>query len=129
MDSREHAAQADFLMAVAKQPPVAANRQLRSEALWGAATQMVKAVAKAHNRANRSHRQMFLAVRWIEDNVVNDPELADDFSRIERLHVNFYDGELSNDEIAQLHNATERFVAKMQRILNAADPAAADPAV
>ena len=129
MDSREHAAQADFLMAVARLPPVAANGQLRSEALWGAATQMVKAVAKAHNRANRSHRQMLYAVRWIEANAANDPELADDFSRIEKLHVNFYDGELSNDEIARLHHTTAQFVAKMQRILDAADPAAAHPAV
>ena len=90
---------------------------------------MVKAVAKAHRRANRSHRQMFLAVRWISANAANDPELPTDFDRIERLHVNFYDGELSSDEIAMLHHATVRFVAKMHRILNAADPAAAHPAV
>ena len=117
MDSREHAAQADFLLAVAEQLPVVANGQLRSEALWGAATQMVKAVAKAHNRANRSHRQLIYAVRWIEANAANDPELASDFSRIERLHVNFYDGELSDAEIDDLHDATAQFVAKMQRIL------------
>ena len=129
MDSRAHAAQADFLMVAAEQPPVVANGQLRSEALWGAATQMVKAVAKAQRRANRSHRQMIYAVRWLGANTANDPELANDFSRIERLHVNFYDGELSDDEIDVLHHATGEFVSKMQRILNAADPAAAHPAV
>ena len=129
MDSREHAAQADFLMVAAELPPVVANGQLRSEALWGAATQMVKAVAKAHRRANRSHRQLIYAVRWLGANAANDPELANDFSRIERLHVNFYDGELSDDEIDVLHHATGEFVAKMHRILNAADPAAAHPAV
>ena len=117
MDSREHAAQARFLLAVAGLPPVVANRQLRSEALWGAATQMVKAVAKAHNRANRSHRQMIYAVRWISANAANAPELPTEFSRIERLHVNFYDGELSDAEIDDLHDATAQFVAKMQRIL------------
>lgn len=117
MDSREHAAQARFLLAIAGQPPVAVNGQLRSEALWGAATQMVKAVAQAHNRANRSHRQMIYAVRWLSANAANDPELPTDFSRIERLHVNFYDGELSDAEIDNLHDATAQFVAKMQRIL------------
>lgn len=124
MDPREHTEQAQFLMAAAEQPPVSTNRQLLSEALWGAVTQMVKAVAKTHNRANSSHRQLFHAVRWIGANVSYDAELANDFGRIEQLHVNFYDGELSSDEVADLHGAAVRFVAKMQRILNASNPTA-----
>lgn len=117
MTPHEHAAQSRFLLDIIDHPLVAANPQLLSEVLWGAATQMVKAVAKTHNRPNHSHRQLFHAVRWIGRNAAHDPDLLNEFGRIEELHVNFYDGEMNRADIAERRSATIQFFAKMQRIL------------
>lgn len=117
MNPHEHAAQAWFLLGIVNHPVVVANSQLLSETLWGAATQMVKAVSKTHNRPNHSHRHLFRAVRWIGANVAHDPELIRDFLGIRELHVNFYDGDMSVADIVKHRATTIHFVAKMQRIL------------
>lgn len=71
---------------------------------------------------------MFRAVREFARRSA-DAELLPDFGRIEKLHINFYDGEMDAAEIAKHHRTTAQFVAKMQRILDAAHPTAAHPAV
>ena len=117
MEPQHHAAQARFLLDALENDLVIANPQLRSEVLWGAATQMVKAVAKAHGIPNANHRELFRAVRWVGTNLAQDPDLLRQFGRIEQLHVNFYDGEMSADEINDRQCVAKEFVATMQRIL------------
>ena len=80
---------------------------------------MVKAVAKTHNLPNRSHRALISAVRLGGTRLASDPNLIIDFSTVEELHKNFYDGEMSDVEIADRHETTRQFVSKMQRILDA----------
>ena len=123
MESHEHMAQADYLMDIADHPLIADNLQLQSEVLWGAATQMVKAVAKSSLLPCESHRELFRAVRECARRTA-DASLLREFDNIEELHVNFYNGELSSDAVADLYDDTTGFVAKMQRILNASNPAA-----
>ena len=123
MEPLEHMAQADYLIDVSDDPLIAANLQLQSEVLWGAATQAVKAVAKSNNLPCGSHRELFRAVRECARRT-EDAYLVREFGNIEKLHVNFYDGEMGSDEIARHRRTTTRFVAKMQRIINASNPTA-----
>lgn len=118
MEPREHTVQAWYLLSIVDHSLVVANRQHRSEVLWGAATQMVKAVAKTHNLPNRSHRDLISAVRRIGMRLAQDTDLIVDFNKIEELHKNFYDGELNDADIEEGHVVTTRFVTKMQQILD-----------
>ena len=118
MDDREHAAQATTLLGLVSHPLISGNLQLESEVLWGAATQMVKAVAKAHKLRNNTHRDLFHAVRLIGTTMTNDANLLPEFGRISELHINFYDGEMDAAEIADRSAVVFRFADKMQRILD-----------
>ena len=99
-------------------PIITTNRQLQSEILWGVATQLVKAAAKQQNLPNGNHRELFRAVREL-GRLTGDSDLLAQFGDIERLHVNFYDGEMENAGIAQRRLVLSRFIAKIQSILNA----------
>ena len=118
MDADDHVVQAQYLLGIVNQPLIIANGQHRSEILWGAATQMVKAVAKTHGLPNRSHRALIGAVRWTGNNLAQDPDLIVDFNHIEELHKNFYDGDMYDAEIEEGSVITARFVNKMQIILD-----------
>lgn len=118
LEPDDHVRQAHLLLDVVNHPLIAVNPQLLSEVLWGAATQMVKATAKSHNLPSSNHRELFRAVREFARQTA-DTELLPEFGTIEKLHVNFYDGEMSDAEIEQNRIATFQFVAKMQNILNA----------
>ena len=80
---------------------------------------MVKAVAKMHNLPNQSHRDLFRAIRRIGTHIMQDRHLMREFVRINDLHENFYEGEMTDVEIAQRHATTSRFVTKMQQVLDA----------
>lgn len=118
LEPHDHMRQARLLLGMVNHPLIAANPQLLSEILWGAATQMVKATAKSHNLPSGNHRELFRAVREFARRTA-DTELLPEFGAIEKLHINFYDGEMSNAEIEQNRVATMQFVAKMQNILDA----------
>ena len=120
MDDREHATQAADLLGLVSHPLISGNPQLESEVLWGAATQMVKAVAKAHNLRNSTHRDLFRAVGLIGTTIANDVNLLPEFGRISELHINFYDGEMDAAEIAERSAIVFVFTDKMQRILDSA---------
>lgn len=80
---------------------------------------MLKAVAKMSSLPCETHREMFRAVREIGANITPDGELIREFGRAEELHKNFYDGEMSSNEIALRRAMSARFIIKMQRILDA----------
>lgn len=118
LEPHEHVRQAHFFLDVVNHSIIATNPLLLSEVLWGAATQMVKAVAKGHNLPGGNHRELFRAVREFARQTA-DTELLPEFGAIEKLHINFYDGEMSDADIERNRIATLHFVAKMQNILNA----------
>lgn len=92
--------------------------QLLSGVVWGVATQMLKAVAKMNNLPCEPHREMFRAVRAIGETITPDVELIREFGRAGALHKNFYDGEMSSDEIAEGRAMAAKFIVKMQRIID-----------
>ena len=116
MDAREHAVQAVRLRDLANHPLISGNHQLRSEVLWGVATQMVRAVAKVHNLPNSTHRDLFRAVPLIGTTIADDVNLLPEFGRISDLHNNSYDGEMDGAEIDDRSTMAILFADKMQRI-------------
>ena len=118
MEFYEHVGQARFLMGILNQPPISGNMQLLSEVMWGVATQMLKAVAKMNDLPCETHREMFRAVRAIGETITPDVELIREFGRAGELHKNFYDGEMSRDEIVQGRAMAAKFIVKMQRIID-----------
>ena len=118
MEPQDHVRQALHLLDISSHSPISTNGQLQSEVLWGVATQLVKAAGKQENLPNSSHREMFRAVRELARRT-DDPDLVPQFGDIEKLHVNFYDGEMVENDIAERRLVLTRFIGKIQRILNA----------
>ena len=80
-----------------------------SEKGWGAAAQMVKAVAEARGWNHSGHRQLHQTVRCLVEET-DQSELRDRFSAANTLHANFYDGFLPATAISADLEAVERFV-------------------
>ena len=80
-----------------------------SEKGWGAASQMVKAVAEARGWNHSGHRQLHQAVRRLVEET-DQSELRDRFSAANTLHQNFYDGFLEAEGVRAYLERVERFV-------------------
>ena len=80
-----------------------------SEKGWGAAAQMVKAVAEARGWDHSGHRQLYLAIRRLVEET-GQGELRDHFSAANTLHQNFYDGLLEGEDVGSNLEAVERLV-------------------
>ena len=80
-----------------------------SEKGWGAAAQMVKAVAEARGWDHSGHRQLHQAIRRLVEET-GQPELRRHFSAANTLHANFYDGILPAEAISAHLEAVERLV-------------------
>ena len=80
-----------------------------SEKGWGAASQMVKAVAEARGWNHSGHRQLHQAVRRLVEET-DQSELRDRFSAANTLHQNFYDGFLEAEDVRAYLERVERFV-------------------
>ena len=77
-----------------------------SEKGWGAAAQMVKAVASARGWRHESHRQLLLSVKMLaREN--SEVELWMPFGGAQMLHANFYDDFMdAEDVLAHLQRAS-----------------------
>ena len=80
-----------------------------SEKGWGAAAQMVKAVAEARGWNHNGHRQLHQAVERLATET-GQPELQSHFSGANTLHQNFYDGLLAAEDVRAYLERVERFV-------------------
>ena len=89
-----------------------------SEKAWGAAAQIVKAIAQLRGWDHDSHRGLYLTVRRIRDETA-DQDIQDMFAFANYLHTNFYENTLADGEIARYLVHTENFIAKMEAILDA----------
>ncbi len=74
-----------------------------SEKLWGAASHVVIAELKNRGVAHRTHRSLVEGVQKLAEEW-DAPELSDWFIAAQRLHSNFYNGDLDdwNYEIHRL---------------------------
>ena len=79
-----------------------------SEKGWGAAAQMVKAVAEARGWEHNGHRQLHQAVERLAAET-GQPELRSHFSEANLLHRNFYEGVLGVEDVRAYLEDVERF--------------------
>ena len=87
-----------------------------SEKGWGAAAQMVKAVASQRGWEHESHAAVRrLAGRLSRDN--NDPEMWRLFRVASDLHTNFYENWDEADGVAYGLRDVERFIEKVEALL------------
>ena len=69
-----------------------------SEKGWGAAAQMVKAVAEARGWRHNGHRELHLTITRLSEEA-GDERLRRLFAYANSLHTNFYEGWLTRQEV------------------------------
>lgn len=90
-----------------------------SEKGWGAAAEMVKAVAAARGWEHGGHWQLFQAVsRLVAES--GDSNFRTAFAVAGALHTNFYEGWLDRDTVEAHLAQVTRFVERMEELLEAA---------
>ncbi len=88
-----------------------------SEKGWGAAAQMVKAVATERGWRHGRHNYLFDAVDRIALET-SDPDFNVLFSLASDLHSNYYDGFLSHGQVTANLDRVTLFTEKMRALLN-----------
>ena len=80
-----------------------------SEKGWGAAAQMVKAVAETQGWRHRTHADLYRTVNRLAAGQTDD-ELPRVFRSANALHQNFYEGDMPPEMVAGGLRDAERFV-------------------
>ena len=86
-----------------------------SEKFWGAAAEMVKAIAAKRGRELHSHGELYgFVTRLSKEN--NAPELSRLFGLASALHQNFYENWLPPEMVADYGQAVKELIAKLAEI-------------
>ena len=100
-----------------------ARRELRegdlaqaSEKGWGAASQMVKAVAQARGWQHDQHRLLLRAVTTLNQEQ-DDGEVSRLFWAAQVLHTNFYESEMDEATVLTALDDVARLVDKLEALL------------
>ncbi len=83
-----------------------------SEKGWGAAAQMVKAVAEARGWRHNSHRDLYRAIDALAAEA-DDPQLLRLFNSAGALHANFYEGWMTRNSVDAGLAEVEQLVRKL----------------
>ena len=87
-----------------------------SEKGWGAAAEMVKAVADERGWAHNGHRTLFNVVGSLVAET-GDPEIRRQFVMAGQLHTNFYEGWLSRATVEDVLSQVSSFVERMESLI------------
>ena len=87
-----------------------------SEKGWGAAAQMVKAVAEQRDWAHNGHAQLFQVVRRLAEET-DDLQLDNLFHVAQSLHTNFYENWAPVGSVQSGLAAVGELVEKLERLL------------
>ena len=100
--ARDELAQGDLLQA--------------SEKGWGAAAQMVKAVAQRRGWRHDGHAALFEIVNRLASETY-DPHLAMIFHTANNLHINFYENIMGNTLVETGLDQVSEFVQKLEQFI------------
>lgn len=117
MNRPSHQEQSRIFLTQASEELGKGDLRQASEKGWGAASQIVKAVADTRGWEHKGHAQLFRTVGLVADERQDDQFRAL-FALANDLHINFYDGYLERREIAARLDGVTRFVDKMDAVLN-----------
>lgn len=97
------------LLAQARDELAEGDTRQASEKGWGAAAQMVKAIAAQRGWEHKTHRQIWQIVRRLTDENRNI-SLNPLFRSANHLHSNFYEDLDAPDDVIDALNDVERFI-------------------
>jgi hypothetical protein len=86
-----------------------------SEKVWGAAAQIVKAVAEKRGWRHDSHRALVQVVNRLAEET-GDQGLRDAFIVAQGLHFNFYENIHPHEFVDRALTVIEEFVGKLERV-------------
>ena len=109
--------QSHIFLAQAQAELAAGDLAQASEKGWGAAAQMVKAIAQERGWPHYSHRQLQGIIGTLVSET-GDTDFADLFGAASALHTNFYEIEEPPEVIDDLLTRVERFVEKCEARLS-----------
>ena len=87
-----------------------------SEKGWGAAAQIVKAVADERGMDHRSHRAILFAAQELTQET-GDYDLEVQFAFASQLHVNFYEATLNHSAVELRLQQVAQFVDRVEGLL------------
>ena len=105
-----------LLMEQATRELSAGDLRQASEKGWGAAAQIVKAVAAQRGWQHRSHAALYNVVERLARQY-DDPYLSYLFHAAGNLHTNFYENWFADDVVATLLGRVGTFLASMEMLL------------
>lgn len=103
VEGRAHLAEGDLLQA--------------SEKGWGAASQIVKAVAKERGWRHKTHGDLYRVVNRLAGELA-DERLQVLFHSANALHQNFYEGLMPAESVAAGLGAVEEFVGRLGALVD-----------
>ena len=86
-----------------------------SEKFWGAAAEVLKAIAAKREVDIKSHRELYRFVTTLSKET-NDSELLRHFSLAGALHHNFYENWLTSEMVVDHSRAVKSLVEKLKRL-------------
>ncbi len=89
-----------------------------SEKGWGAAAEMVKAVAEERGWPHDSHRLLYRIVRNLV-NETGDSQLSNLFRTASDLHINFYENWLPPEDVQLALQEVQQLLTKLEPLLEA----------
>lgn len=87
-----------------------------SEKLWGAAAEMIKAIAAKRGLGLGTHRSIGVFLAKL-DTKLPEWRLPDGYAHANNLHVNFYEDHLPPDLMLKSAAAVKKFIDKLRRLL------------
>ena len=115
-----HRGQSRIFLVQAREELAKGDVPQASEKGWGAAAQMLKAIAQERGWRHRSHRDLYRINRALRLET-GDPALSADYSAASSLHSNFYEIEYESDTVEDYLLQAERLVARLEGLLEAVD--------
>ena len=88
-----------------------------SEKEWGATARMVKAVAETRGWRHSSHRDLYRAVDLVAEEL-SDQRLRYLFRSAGTLHQNFYEGWMTEEDVADALDDVGEIVGRLQAVID-----------
>ena len=101
------------LLAQGRAELAAGDVRQASEKGWGAAAQMLKAIAEQRGWEHRNHGALFDVISYLVSET-RDPEIRRLFRVANALHVNFYENWDNAENVAGDLDDIERFLDKLE---------------
>ncbi|MDE2861352.1 MAG: PaREP1 family protein [Chloroflexota bacterium] len=119
-ETRVHVNQSRKFLSQAFEELDAGDLLQASEKGWGAAAQMVKAVAVERGWEHSRHRQLRLAVTKLTDET-DSLEISLGFAVAESLHANFYEGWLDGATLKGYLDRVSALALQLEGVLDGAN--------